>query len=213
MPALQRVSPTRMELTRLKRRLKTAERGHKLLKDKRDEMVRRFMLLIRQNRKLRAEVEAELTSALREFSLARAVMVPQVLEEALLIPARSAAVTTSTQNIMSVDVPVLTIDQSSLAETRTPYGYFTTSAELDGAVSTLAAALPRLLQLAEIEATCARLADEIEKTRRRVNALEHVLIPQFRTTIRAITMKLDENERGNLSRLMKVKEMLQAQEG
>lgn len=207
MPAL-RVNPTRMELTRIKRRLVTARRGHKLLKDKRDELVRRFIGLIRENAAIRKEVEKALPMALRRFAMAGAVMDGPALESALLYPARSARVSVGVQNILSVRVPKITLPEESLTETIQPYGYAATSAELDDAIQTMADLLPELLRLAEIEKTCSLLADEIEKTRRRVNALEYVMIPQFEETIRMITMKLDENERGSIIRLMKVKEMI-----
>jgi V/A-type H+-transporting ATPase subunit D len=201
-----------MELTRIKRRLVTAKRGHKLLKDKRDEMVRQFILIIRENYALRREVEQELSGALRDFAMARAVMDPNALEEAVLYPARQAKVTMGQKNILSVRVPTITVDEASLSETVLPYGLAETSAQLDGAIATMAQVLPKLLHLAEIEKTCDLLADEIEKTRRRVNALEYVMIPQLIETIHFITMKLDENERGALTRLMKVKEMIAARD-
>ncbi len=212
MASTLRLSPTRMELTRIKRRLVTAKRGHKLLKDKRDEMVRQFIAIIRENDALRREVEQELSGALRNFAMARAVMDPNALEEAVLYPARQAKVTIGQKNILSVRVPTITVDEASLSETVLPYGLAETSAQLDGAIATMAQVLPKLLRLAEIEKTCDLLADEIEKTRRRVNALEYVMIPQFIETIRFITMKLDENERGALTRLMKVKDMIAARD-
>lgn len=206
--ALMRVNPTRMELTRLKRRLKTAARGHKLLKDKRDEMMRQFVLLVRKNAQLREEVERQLSGALSEFALCRGVMEPAMLEEALLYPARSVELTIGKGNIMSVDVPKIQVVEGTLQETVLSYGLAQTSAQLDGAIAQLADVLPQMIQLAEIEKTCNLLADEIEKTRRRVNALEYVMIPDLQDTIRFITMKLDENERGSLTRLMKVKDMI-----
>lgn len=206
--ATLKINPTRMEMTRLKRRLVTARRGHKLLKDKRDEMVRRFILLIRQNEKIRREVEQELTGALRGFALARAVMSPSAMEQALLYPARRAKISGGQENILSVHVPRYTVDDDSLSEAVMSYGFADTAGELDSAIATLAQVLPRLIELAQIEKTCTMLADEIEKTRRRVNALEYVMIPQMEETIRFIAMKLDENERGALTRLMKVKDMI-----
>ena len=208
MAGMLRVNPTRMELTRIKRRLVTARRGHKLLKDKRDEMVRQFILLVRENHRLRKEVEAELSEALGNFALARAVTEPELMEEALLCPARSIQVDLGIRSVLSVRVPTLTTQESDQQATLS-YGLAETSAQLDGAIETLASLLPKLIHLAEVEKTCDLLADEIEKTRRRVNALEYVMIPQFVETIRFITMKLDENERGNLTRLMKVKDMIQ----
>ena len=206
--ALMNVNPTRMELTRLKRRLKTATRGHKLLKDKRDEMMRQFVLLVRENAKLREQVEKELSLALGEFSLCRGVMEPAMLEEALMYPARSVDLTIGKDNIMSVEVPTIQVVEGTLQETVLSYGLAQTSSQLDGAIAGLAAILPQMIKLAEIEKTCNLLADEIEKTRRRVNALEYVMIPDLEDTIRYITMKLDENERSNLTRLMKVNDMI-----
>ena len=206
--ALMNVNPTRMELTRLKRRLKTATRGHKLLKDKRDEMMRRFVLLVRENAKLREQVEKELSLALGEFSLCRGVMEPAMLEEALMYPARSVDLTIGKDNIMSVEVPTIQVVEGTLQETVLSYGLAQTSSQLDGAIAGLAAILPQMIKLAEIEKTCNLLADEIEKTRRRVNALEYVMIPDLEDTIRYITMKLDENERSTQIRLMKVKDMI-----
>lgn len=208
MPATLRVNPTRMELTRIKKRLVTASRGHKLLKDKRDEMVRQFILIIRENYTLRQEVEQELSGALKDFAMARAVMDPQALEEAVLYPARQAQLELGTKNILSVHVPTIQVNEASLEETVQAYGFAETSSQLDGAIATLADLLPKMVRLAEIEKTCDMLADEIEKTRRRVNALEYVMIPQFEATIREISMKLEENERGATTRLMKVKDMM-----
>ncbi len=206
--AVLRVNPTRMELTRIKRRLVTAKRGHKLLKDKRDEMVRQFIIMIRKNKDLRESVEKELAKAFGDFSMARAVMEPKALEEAMLYPARQAQISVDMRNVMSVKVPHITVDEASLTETTLSYGLSDTSAQLDGAIAGIANTLPKLIELAEIEKSCNMLADEIEKTRRRVNALEYVMIPQFEETIKFITMKLDENERGSITRLMKVKDMI-----
>ena len=210
--AILQVNPTRMELTRLKKRLVTATRGHKLLKDKRDEMVRQFIALIRRNQELRAQVEKELAGAQRAFSLARAVMDPEALEAAMLYPARRVRLALGRKNVMSVKVPVIRVQEDSLTEASVPYGFAETSAQLDGAIATMASVLPKLVELAEIESTCNLLADEIEKTRRRVNALEYVMIPQCQETIRYISMKLAENDRSSRPRLMKVKDMIAERE-
>lgn len=210
--AVLRVNPTRMELTQMKRRLVTAKRGHKLLKDKRDELVRRFILIVKDNHRLRKEVEEQLGTALKDFALARAVMEPGALRQALLYPARQAAITVDKRSILSVQVPVFKMDENSLTEAVLPYGLVDTSAQLDGAIETMSHVLPLLIQLAETEKTSSLLADEIQKTRRRVNALEYVMIPQFEETIRYISMKLEENERSALTRLMKVKDMLAERE-
>ena len=201
------INPTRMELTRLKRRLKTAARGHKLLKDKRDEMVRRFIEIIKRNKQLRELVEQKLAEASAKAAVARAEMGDEAMLEALVYPIREARIKTGLRNIMSVEVPTLEITDVEAAR-ELPYGFAFTSGELDVAVLDLAELLPSLIELAQLEKTCNMLADEIEKTRRRVNALEHVMIPEMQQQIRYITMKLEENERGNQTRLMKVKEML-----
>lgn len=207
------VNPTRMELTKLKKRLVTATRGHKLLKDKQDELMRRFIDLVKYNNNLRNDVEEKLESAFKEFLLASAALSPEFLEEAISYPKESISVNLEKKNIMSVNVPVMKFirklenDPSSIY----PYGYATTSAELDESLTLLYSILPKLLELAEVEKACQLMADEIEKTRRRVNALEYMTIPQLNETIKYIKMKLDENERGALTRLMKVKDMLEKQ--
>ncbi|NMA96151.1 MAG: V-type ATP synthase subunit D [Clostridiales bacterium] len=211
--AIMNVNPTRMELSRLKERLEIAARGHKLLKDKRDEMVRQYMVLIRKNKDIREKVEAELEVALENFLMARAVMPPQILEEAVMYPTQEVELDIDKKNIMNVHVPLIKSRQISREGISPyPYSFATTSAELDTAISTFSEILPNMLELAEIEKTCQMLADEIEKTRRRVNALEYVMIPQLEETIRYITMKLDENDRSSRTRLMKVKEMLEARD-
>lgn len=207
--AVMRVNPTRMELTRLKKRLIVARRGHKLLKDKRDELMKKFLELVRRNKELREKVEDLMMKVHSSFLIARAVMSSEVMEEALMFPKQSVSISASTKNIMSVEVPVMNFETASGNEDDIyPYGYATTSSELDTAISTLSRVLPDLLELAQVEKSAQLLAQEIERTRRRVNALEYVLIPQLEETIRYITMKLDENERGNLTRLMKVKDMM-----
>ncbi len=205
------VNPTRMELRRLKTRLKTATRGHKLLKDKSDEMIRQFMLLVRENKRLRQEVEGELSVALKEFMLARATSSDAVIEEAIAMPGVKVGLNTSSRNLMGVDVPSFEIGKSEGDEFY-PYSFASVTAELDGSISTLSTLLGKMLRLAEIEKSCNMLADEIEKNRRRVNALEYVMIPQLIETIKYITMKLDENERSNIIRLMKVKDIISAKE-
>ncbi len=201
------VKPTRMELQNLKKRLSVAVRGHKLMKDKRDELVRRFISYAKRNRELREQVEQKLSQAMNAFIRAGALMSPTELEEALSYPARSINIEASIQNELSVPVPKLKIVVDGDAESL-PYGYSNTVYDLDKSVTAFYDILPMLVELAEVEKACSMLADEIEKTRRRVNALEYVMIPRFEETIRMIRMKLDENERGNITRLMKTKEML-----
>lgn len=195
------VNPTRMELRRLKDRLKTAERGHKLLKDKSDEMVRQFLVLIKENKKLREEIESEIADALRAFAMSSGS--PLDIVQAIALPTLTATITVGTKNVMGVDVPYMETKRSG--EVELPYALCSAPAELDDAVLKLTALTDKLLHLAEVEKTCNMLADEIEKNRRRVNALEYVMIPQLQETIKYIIMKLDENERAAIVRLMKVK--------
>ena len=207
--ASAQVNPTRMELSRQKKKLVTATRGHKLLKDKRDELMRQFLELVRENKALREKVEAGIAEANRNFVLAKAGVSDATLNAALLAPKQEVLLEAGTKNVMSVNIPVFT------AKTRTPdagdiypYGYAFTSGDLDDAVKSLSDLLPDLLRLAEIEKSCQLMAIEIEKTRRRVNALEHVMIPDAQEKIKFITMKLDENERSTQIRLMKIKDMM-----
>ena len=203
------INPTRQELTRLKGRLRTAQRGHKLLKDKRDELMKQFMDVVRENRALRRKVEESLMRANGSFTVAAALMSPEMLEQSLLYPKESVSVDMTFQNIMSVGVPRYQFHTKSQAAGEVyPYGFAQTSGELDDAVDEMARVFQDMLRLAEVEKTSQLLAQEIEKTRRRVNALEYVKIPEMQANIKYITMKLDENERANTIRLMKVKDML-----
>lgn len=196
-----------MELKRLKVRLKTAVRGHKLLKDKSDEMIRRFMEFAKQNKTLREQVEQELSTALRTFIVAKAVSDDAVIQEAVAMPSKTVKLTMDSQNIMSVVVPVMELIESE-SKDKYPYSFGSVTAELDSSIAVLSGLMQKMVKLAEIEKTCNMLAIEIEKNRRRVNALEYVMIPQLEETIRFITMKLDENERSNIVRLVKVKAMI-----
>lgn len=203
------VNPTRMVLTNLKKRLKTARRGHKLLKDKRDELMKKFLAIVKENRKERQMVEKMMSDMYSRFIMARALMSDTHLEEALIFPKQKITLKASSKNVMSVEVPVFEFSkESQTGDDIFPYGFASTSGELDGAMIALQKVTPHLLKLAELEKTAQLMADEIEKTRRRVNALEYVMIPNLEETIKYIVMKLDENERGNLTRLMKVKDMI-----
>ena len=208
MPRLN-VNPTRMELTRLKKRLLTARRGHKLLKDKRDELMKQFLDTVRTNKALRRKVELNLIKAQGGFASAAGSMGKVNLEQALLLPKQVAGIDVDYKNIMSVDVPIYTMNTATDAPGDIyPYSFATTASELDDAVLYLNEVLGDMIKLAEVEKSVQLLSLEIEKTRRRVNALEYVMIPRFAETIKYITMKLDENERGNTTRLMKVKDMM-----
>ena len=207
--AFTQVTPTRMELTRLKKKLVTAVKGHKLLKDKRDELMRQFLDLVRENMALRQKVEAGILSANKNFVIAKAGMSEQILNTALMSPKQEVYLEAGKQNVMSVDIPVFeTKTRTADANDVYSYGFAFTSGDLDGAVKSLADILPDMLRLAEVEKSCQLMASEIEKTRRRVNALEHVIIPETQQNIKYITMKLDENERSTQIRLMKVKDMM-----
>lgn len=203
------VNPTRMELSKLKKKLESARRGHKLLKDKRDELMRQFMLLIRENRELRAEVEQGIAEANKCMAVAGSLMQSEALETALLLPKQEVELDVGEKNVMSVYIPVFkakfrTSDSNDIYS----YGTAFTSIDLDGAVSSLSDVFPKMIRLAEIEKACQLMADEIEKTRRRVNALEHIMIPDYEETIKFIQMKLSENERSTTTSLMKVKDMV-----
>ena len=208
------VNPTRMELSRLKIRLKTAVRGHKLLKDKQDELMRQFIDMIKKNKKLRERVEKMLQNSFKDFLLSRGVMSDEMLENAIAYPKEKIGVEVKKKNIMSVNVPQMTFVRENEGNQGMiyPYGYAQTSADLDDAIDGLSSVMDNLLELAEVEKACQLMADEVEKTRRRVNALEYMTIPQLKETIRFIQMKLDENERGSITRLMKVKDMMSKKE-
>ena len=202
------VSATRMELTRLKGRLKTAIRGNKLLKDKRDELMKQFLDVVRENRAVRQRVEEGLKRAHASFTVASALMSAEMLEQALLYPKQSVELGLTTKNIMSVSVPEYHFSTVGGTGDIYPYGFATTSCELDDAVDALSSVFQDMLRLAQIEKTTQLLAEEIEKTRRRVNALEYVMIPQTEESIKYISMKLEENDRNSTIRLMKVKDMM-----
>ncbi len=198
-----------MELTRLKKRLAVATRGHKLLKDKRDELMRQFLILITDNKRLREKVERQIEQSYVHFLIARSVMSAQSLSAALLLPKQEIGIEVGAKNIMSVNIPTLKPIKKSVSESDLySYGYLSTSADLDDAVFGLSNILPHMLKLAEKENACELLSAEIESTRRRVNALEHVMIPDLKDTIKYITMKLDENERSGITRLIRIKDMI-----
>lgn len=203
------ITPTRMMLKQLKGRLKTARRGHKLMKDKRDELMRQFMDVVRKNKALRERVEQGLTEAFAALQVASAIMSPEMLEQALLYPRQSVELDVQFKNIMSVNVPQYSFHtRNSDPSEIFPYGFAQTSGELDDALSALAKVFEDMLELAQVEKTMQLLAEEIEKTRRRVNALEYVMIPELESNIKYISMKLEENENSTKVRLLKVKEMV-----
>lgn len=212
--ALLKVTPTRMNLSALKTRLATSTRGHKLLKDKQDELMRRFIETVRHNKTLREEVEEELSKSFKDFLLASALMSPEMLKEAVSMPTQETFVDITTKNVMSVEIPIMEFETKKLTEGGSiyPYGFTETTADLDMAVEKLNRVMSKLLELAQVEKSAQLMADEIEKTRRRVNALEYRTIPDLEETIKFIRQKLDENERANITRLMKVKDIISKEE-
>src|SRR3989338_8977703 len=207
--ALLRVNPTRMSVMDLKRRTTAATRGHKLLKDKQDGLMKHFMSIIREARSLRARVEEDLSAAFKSFLLASAWMSEASMENALSSPQAGVRLTVETKNVMSVKIPVFTLHREGSVRT---YGYATTSALLDTAIDALDKAFDLLIRLAEVEKQAENMAIELETTRRRVNALEHKMIPDLRETVKYIKMKLDESERSGIIATMRIKATLAAQE-
>ncbi len=206
-----RVNPTRMELKKVQARYVTARRGHKLLKDKRDELMKRFLEVVREDKELRVRVEAALGAVHNSFSIASAVSSPHMLKEAMLLSKREGRLDVNYRNLMSVTVPVYSLEVTGEGGSDSyNYGMAFTSGELDASLRELNGILTDLVRMAELEKTAQMLAEEIEKTRRRVNALEYIMMPRYLETIKTIKMKLEENERGNTTRLMKVKDMMLA---
>lgn len=209
--ARMNVNPTRMELKKLKTRLNTAVRGHKLLKDKSDEMIRRFTVIIRENKRLREEAENELGDCLKQFSMAVSTMSSADMEKAFSMPVTTLSAQFNTTEIMNVSVPSITVEEKKSADAVFPYSFAEITSEADYSIKRIGNVLKKLLALAEKEKTAAMLAVEIERNKRRVNALEYIMIPQIEETIKYIRSKLDENERASVTRLMKVKDMLARQ--
>ncbi len=211
--AILNVNPTRMELSRLRKRLTTATRGHKLLKDKQDELVRQFIDLVKKNQSLRKKMEESLEKGMQEYVLASSSIADHVLQEIFTIPLNTISLDVQSKSIMNTEVPVFNTmykEESNVDELS--YGFFTTTSELDLSLSHLDSIVPLMMQLAEIEKTCQLIANEIEVTKRRVNALEYLTIPNLTDTIQYIQNTLDENERGNVTRLMKVIDILEMEE-
>ena len=203
------VNPTRMELARLKERLELASRGHKLLKDKQDELMRQFITLIRENNELRNEVEEKIEAGMRSYSIANALLHNNFIGEVMTTPSQSVSLNIDQENIMNIRVPQMNFNYEDTPDdiSDISYGYLNSNSDLDSAIEQMLDVMPRMLELAEIEKRCQLMADEIEKTRRRVNALEYMTIPQLEETIYFIEMKLEEKERAEITRLIKVKDM------
>lgn len=207
--ASSQIIPTRMELSRIKDKLAVARKGHKLLKDKRDELMRQFLIMVRENMELRKHVEEGIRQANINFIVAKAGMDAETLNTALMAAKQKVTLGVSTKNVMSVNIPVFDVRTKTASETDIySYGYAFTSSDLDGAIKSLAYIRDDMILLAEKEKACKLMAAEIEKTRRRVNALEHVIIPEAQKNIKYISMKLEETARDNTIRLIKVKDMV-----
>ena len=207
--ASSQIIPTRMELSRIKDKLAVARKGHKLLKDKRDELMRQFLIMVRGNMELRKHVEEGIRQANINFIVAKAGMDAETLNTALMAAKQKVTLGVSTKNVMSVNIPVFDVRTKTASETDIySYGYAFTSSDLDGAIKSLADIRDDMILLAEKEKACKLMAAEIEKTRRRVNALEHVIIPEAQKNIKYISMKLEETARDNTIRLIKVKDMV-----
>ncbi|MBQ6727494.1 MAG: V-type ATP synthase subunit D [Clostridia bacterium] len=204
------VNPTRMELSKLKARLKTATRGHKLLKDKTDEMIRKFSDIIREDKALRDSLETEIAGTLKKFSFARTLASKSDIELAFSMPAVSVEIDCGVKTVMNVPVPALTLKKVE-SKDKYPYSFGFLTGEADVAVDAAGALIEKMVKLAELEKSVAMLADEIEKSKRRVNALEYFMIPNLQETIKYISMKLEENDRSSRVRLMKVKSMMLAE--
>jgi len=202
----RRVNPTRIELSRLKKRLSTANRGHKLLKDKQDAMVREFMAIVRKNKALRDTIEEELVRIMKKFASAKLKMSYEGIIEALMVPSKEVDISIGSKTVMNIKLPTISYEDEGKVDLT--YGFAFTPSELDDTVLSLSKLLPKLVELAHIEKSTNMLAKEIEKTRRRVNAIEYVMVPEIEDNIRYITNKLDENERSNTVRLMKSKEIV-----
>lgn len=203
------VNPTRMELKKLKTRLQTATRGHKLLKDKSDEMIRRFTALIKENKRMRAELEAELSDCLGKFATACAYSSKEEIDKIFSMPVSNVSATFGVKDVMNVEVPSIEMNETK-SDASFPYAFAEMTSEADYSVEKISRLVGKLLKLAEIEKTVAMLAVEIERNKRRVNALEYIMIPQIEETVKYIKSKLDENERAATTRLMKVKDILNA---
>ena len=203
------VNPTRMELKKLKARLQTATRGHKLLKDKSDEMIRRFTALIKENKRMRAELEVELSDCLGKFATACAYSTKEEIDKIFSMPVSNVSATFAVRDVMNVEVPSIEVSETK-SDASFPYAFAEMTSEADYSVEKISRLVGKLLKLAEIEKTVAMLAVEIERNKRRVNALEYIMIPQIEETVKYIKSKLDENERAATTRLMKVKDILNA---
>ena len=207
--ALLNVNPTRMALMDLKRRSKSAKRGHKLLKDKQDGLMQEFLSIIRTAKKMREEIEEGLAAAFRKFLIASAWMTDAQMANALSSPQATMELKVETKNVMSVRIPIFSLKREGSIKT---YGLTGTNALLDEAIDAFDEIFSRLIELAQIEKQAENMAIELETTRRRVNALEHKMIPDLTETVKYIQMKLDETERASIISTMIIKASLEEQE-
>lgn len=207
--AILNVNLTRIESINMKKSLKTAQKGHKLLKDKLDELIKKLLELVQENQVLRKKTDKMLENAYQNFMLAKAVIGEEYIEEALIIPKKSVSLEIGETSVMSVKIPKFGFDRNNEeVEDKVLYGFAYTTSELDKAIESFSEVSESLLELAQNEKAIELISAEIEKTRRRVNAIENVTIPNYIDTIKYIQLKLAEDERASTSRLMKIKEML-----
>lgn len=205
--SIGRTNPNRMELMKLKDKLKMTSRGHKLLKDKQDELIHQFVLLVYETRDLRLEVDDLFPEMVNEFSNVKKKRSLSNIYELLMVPTGSVNLDYDTKSIMAVDIPKITIKESKEVNDKT-YSDLTSPQEIDNIQENMKSLLPKIIKLAELEQQIRLMADEIEKLRRRVNVIENVMIPELNTEIKRIEMKLEEDERSNTVRIMKSKEIV-----
>lgn len=207
---LQNVKPTRMELLKLRRRVKLADKGHRLLKEKRDALISEFMVVIKEYKDARKGVEENLKVAFYNLLMAEVLLGSRDLEQISGITLRDINLDFMTKNIMGVSVPIMKVDNLIRRVHERGYGFLSTNAKLDDAAKNFEESILSIVKLAEIEESVRRIAEEVEKTKRRVNALEYIVIPRLKATIKHIEMRMEEIERESFLRLKKIKASLEA---
>ena len=207
---LQNVKPTRMELLKLRKRVKLADKGHRLLKEKRDALISEFKVVIKVYKDARKKVEENLKVAFDNLLMAEVLLGSQDIEQISGVTLRDIELDFMTKNIMGVSVPIMKIDNPVRKINERGYGFLSTNAKLDDAAKSFEETLLLIVRLAEVEESVRRIAQEVEKTKRRVNALEYIVIPRLKSTIKHIEMRMEEIERESFLRLKKIKAALEA---